>query len=37
WDQIAAAVVAVTLPLIIIVLFLQRKIIEGLTAGAVKG
>ncbi|MBI4833765.1 MAG: carbohydrate ABC transporter permease [Planctomycetes bacterium] len=37
WGQIAAAVVATTLPLVLVVLFLQRKIIEGLTAGAVKG
>jgi len=37
WGQISAAVVATTLPLVVVVLFLQRKIIEGLTAGAVKG
>ncbi len=37
WDQISAAVVATTLPLMLVVLFFQRKIIEGLTAGAVKG
>ncbi len=37
WNQISAAVVATTLPLVIVVLFFQRKIIEGLTAGAVKG
>ncbi|MCC7209843.1 MAG: carbohydrate ABC transporter permease [Anaerolineae bacterium] len=35
-DRIAAAVV-VTVPLIILVLVFQRRIIEGLTAGAVKG
>ncbi|NDJ87314.1 MAG: carbohydrate ABC transporter permease [Chloroflexi bacterium] len=35
-DKIAAAVV-VTVPLLILVLIFQRRIIEGLTAGAVKG
>lgn len=35
-DRIAAAVV-VTIPLLIMVLIFQRRIIEGLTAGAVKG
>ena len=37
WGDIAAASVVVTLPLIILVLVFQRRIIEGLTAGAVKG
>jgi trehalose/maltose transport system permease protein len=32
-----AAAVVVTIPLIILVLIFQRKIMEGLTAGAVKG
>jgi trehalose/maltose transport system permease protein len=32
-----AASVTVTLPLIILVLIFQRKIISGLTAGGVKG
>jgi trehalose/maltose transport system permease protein len=32
-----AASVIVTLPLIILVLYFQRRIVEGLTAGAVKG
>jgi trehalose/maltose transport system permease protein len=32
-----AAAVLVTIPLIILVLIFQRKIVEGLTAGAVKG
>jgi ABC-type maltose transport system permease subunit len=27
----------VTIPLVIMVLFLQRRIVSGLTAGAVKG
>ncbi len=35
-DRIAAAVV-VTVPLLVLVLVFQRRIIEGLTAGAVKG
>lgn len=37
WGTIMAASVVVTIPLIILVLLLQRKIIAGLTAGAVKG
>jgi trehalose/maltose transport system permease protein len=37
WGQIMAASVVVTVPLIVLVLLLQRKIIAGLTAGAVKG
>jgi trehalose/maltose transport system permease protein len=37
WGQIMAATVIVTLPLIAAVLILQRRIIAGLTAGAVKG
>ncbi|AGB41488.1 ABC-type sugar transport system, permease component [Halobacteroides halobius DSM 5150] len=37
WGDIAAATVVVTVPLIIMVLFFQRRIISGLTAGAVKG
>jgi len=32
-----AAGVIVTIPLIILVLFFQKKIIAGLTSGAVKG
>jgi trehalose/maltose transport system permease protein len=32
-----AASVVVTLPLVVLVLILQRKIISGLTAGSVKG
>jgi trehalose/maltose transport system permease protein len=32
-----AASVVVTIPLIILVLIFQRRIVEGLTAGAVKG
>ena len=37
WGQIMAATVIVTLPLLILVLVLQKRIIAGLTAGAVKG
>ena len=37
WGNIMAASVIVTVPLIILVLIFQRKIIGGLTAGAVKG
>jgi trehalose/maltose transport system permease protein len=37
WGRVMAACVIVTLPLIILVLILQRYIISGLTAGAVKG
>ncbi len=37
WGELAAAGVVATLPLVFLVLFLQRRIIGGLTAGAVKG
>jgi trehalose/maltose transport system permease protein len=37
WGQIMAATVIVTLPLIAATLILQRRILAGLTAGAVKG
>ena len=37
WGDIAAASIVVTLPLIFLVFVFQRRIIEGLTAGAVKG
>jgi trehalose/maltose transport system permease protein len=37
WGRIMAASVIVTLPLILLVLVFQRRIVEGLTAGAVKG
>ena len=37
WGQVMAATVIVTVPLIVAVLVLQRRIIAGLTAGAVKG
>lgn len=37
WGEIAAASFMATMPLIILVVFFQRRIISGLTAGAVKG
>ncbi|RLA79179.1 MAG: carbohydrate ABC transporter permease [Deltaproteobacteria bacterium] len=37
WGQINAAVTITTVPVILIVALLQRWIVEGLTAGAVKG
>ncbi len=37
YGPIAAATVAGTLPLILLVLFFQRRIVQGITAGAVKG
>jgi len=37
WGNIMAASVIVTVPLVVLVLVFQRKIISGLTAGGVKG
>jgi trehalose/maltose transport system permease protein len=37
WGNIVAASVLVTIPLVVLVLVFQRKILAGLTAGAVKG
>lgn len=37
FGEIMAAAVVVTIPLLILVLIFQQKIVEGLTAGAVKG
>ena len=37
WGLIMAASVIVTVPLVVLVLIFQRKIVSGLTAGAVKG
>ncbi len=37
WGRVMAASVIVTLPLLLLVLALQRRIVAGLTAGAVKG
>jgi multiple sugar transport system permease protein len=36
WGEISAASVVVTIPLVIMVLLFQRRIISGITAGAVK-
>ncbi|HLO49247.1 MAG TPA: carbohydrate ABC transporter permease, partial [Kamptonema sp.] len=37
YGPIAAATVLGTLPLVLLVLAFQRRIVQGLTAGAVKG
>jgi trehalose/maltose transport system permease protein len=37
WGNIMAASVIVTVPLIVLVLVFQRRLVAGLTAGAVKG
>lgn len=37
WAQIAAASVIVTFPLVVLTLIFQRRLVAGLTAGAVKG
>lgn len=37
WGDIMAAAVVVTVPLVLLVLFFQQRLVEGLTAGAVKG
>jgi ABC-type glycerol-3-phosphate transport system permease component len=37
WGEILAAAIAATLPVAVIVLAFQRRIVQGLTAGAVKG
>lgn len=37
WGQIAAAAVVITIPVVAISLIMQRWIVSGLTAGAVKG
>lgn len=37
WGNLMAASVIVTVPLVILVLIFQRRIVSGLTAGAVKG
>jgi multiple sugar transport system permease protein len=37
YGDIAAAAVIVTIPVMVLVLFFQRRIVAGLTAGAVKG
>ncbi len=37
WGEISAAAVVATLPLILLAIVFQRRVAEGLTAGAVKG
>jgi len=37
WGKIMAASVTVTVPLIVLVLVFQRRIVSGLMAGAIKG
>lgn len=37
WGEIAAAAVLATLPVVVLVLVFQRRIVSGLTTGAVKG
>ncbi len=37
WGEMAAASIVATIPLVVLVFAFQRRIIEGLTAGAVKG
>ena len=37
WGQILAAAVVATAPVAAVVLVLQRRIVSGLTAGALKG
>lgn len=37
WGEIAAASVVATLPLLLLAVLFQRRIVQGLTAGAVKG
>ncbi|MFP3360568.1 carbohydrate ABC transporter permease, partial [Planococcus sp. SIMBA_143] len=36
WGEISAATVVVTVPLVIMVLIFQRRIVSGLTSGSVK-
>lgn len=37
WGTIMAGSVIVTVPLLLLVFFFQKRIVSGLTAGAVKG
>jgi multiple sugar transport system permease protein len=37
WGNLAAAALIVTLPVLVITIFVQRQIVVGITAGAVKG
>lgn len=36
WGQMSAVIVVATLPILLITLFLQRQVVRGLTAGAIK-
>jgi ABC-type glycerol-3-phosphate transport system permease component len=37
WGEVLAAALIATIPIAILVLAFQRRIVQGLTAGAVKG
>jgi sn-glycerol 3-phosphate transport system permease protein len=37
WGVLLAATVVVTLPILLVFLVLQRRLVDGLTAGAVTG
>ena len=37
WGPLAAAALIVTLPVLVLTVFVQREIVGGLSAGAVKG
>lgn len=37
WGEIAAASIVVTIPLVVLAFAFQRRIVEGLTAGSIKG
>ncbi|OUC07920.1 hypothetical protein RY27_12055, partial [Litorilinea aerophila] len=37
WGQVAAATVLSSVPTVLLLSFVQRRLVEGLTAGAVKG
>jgi len=37
WGGLMAAAVIITLPVLVITVFMQRYVVSGLTAGAIKG
>jgi multiple sugar transport system permease protein len=37
WGPLAAAAIAVMLPVLVLTVFIQKEIVGGLTAGGVKG
>lgn len=37
WSQICAAIIITTVPLVVVIFLFQKRIVEGLTKGAVKG